>query len=149
MGGSRYDVGAELVVGREGPGVRVDDAEMSRRHAVVRSSAGALTIEDLGSRNGTYVNGQRTSGVVTLRDGDVVTLGSTSFRVDAAAPAAPAATPAQMAQEPQQPFGALAATNVAGRPQRAAASRQLLPQLVAIFAVFSTAVLLVLYFALR
>ena len=158
VSGRRYEVGAELVIGREGQALTIDDGEVSRRHAVVRSSGGVLSVEDLGSRNGTYVNGRRISEVVSLSLGDVLTLGSTSFRVevDASTPATVASAPvpapasvAPAARESEQPFGALATTNVAGRPRRAAASRQLLPELIAIFAVITTAALLILYFALR
>ncbi len=157
----RFEVDSELVLGREGQALTVDDSEISRRHAVVRRAGDALTIEDLGSRNGTFVNGQRIAGVVALAHGDVVRLGSTSFRVDATVPApappghppagvaaAPAAA-APLAREPAQPFGTFAATDVAGHPRRTAASRQLVPELIAIIAVVGTAALLVLYFALR
>lgn len=156
LSGRRYEVGAELVIGREGQALTIDDSTMSRRHAVVRSSGEALTVEDLGSRNGTFVNGRRISEPVSLAPDDVITLGATSFRVDVdtSTPATVASVPlpapiAPVAREPEQPFGALAPTDVAGRPRRAAASRQLLPELIAIFAVITTAALLILYFALR
>ena len=63
--GRRFAVGEELVIGRtvSGEGELSDDAELSRRHArVVRGANGELSIEDLGSANGTFVNGQRVSG---------------------------------------------------------------------------------------
>ena len=95
VSGRRYEVGAELVIGREGQALTIDDGTMSRRHAVVRSSGEALTVEDLGSRNGTFVNGRRISELVSLAPDDVITLGATSFRVDV-----DASTPATVASVP-------------------------------------------------
>ena len=148
--GQRFGVGAELYVGREGQQLTVEDAEMSRRHAVLRVAAGTITVEDLGSRNGTFVNEQRIASVTSLAPGDVVRFGTTSFTVEATAapPPAPAA-PAPVVPEPSQPFGALGTGDVTGRPSRRVASRQLLPELLTILAVVATAVALVAYFALR
>jgi hypothetical protein len=61
--GARLDVDDELTVGREQPGLGAvaDDVEQSRRHAsFVRTESGGLAVEDLGSTNGTFVNGKRT-----------------------------------------------------------------------------------------
>ncbi len=53
----------------------IDSARVSRRHArVVVSDTGAM-IEDLGSKNGTYVEGKRLDGPVKLEDGDQITIG--------------------------------------------------------------------------
>jgi DNA-binding winged helix-turn-helix (wHTH) protein len=68
----------ENVIGREpGATVWLDADSVSRRHAVVRvpGGAGAVTIEDLGSTNGTSVGGRRVAGVVELSDGDRVRVG--------------------------------------------------------------------------
>jgi two-component system, cell cycle response regulator len=61
--------------------IRVDDPGISRTHArVVRQSAGGYTIEDLGSRNGTLINGHRVTRQA-LSDGDRVSIGpTTEFR---------------------------------------------------------------------
>jgi FHA domain len=148
--GQRFGVGSELYVGREGQQLTVEDSEMSRRHAVLRVAGGTMTVEDLGSRNGTFVNEQRIAGVTVLAPGDVVRFGTTSFTVEAAAAPPPAAAaPAPQIPEPSQPFGALAAGDVTGRPSRRVASRQLIPELLTIVAVVATAVALVAYFALR
>src|SRR5438046_6701039 len=53
----RVDVDGSLVVGRDCEGVVVVDPKVSRRHFVLRSIDHTLTVADLGSRNGTYVNG--------------------------------------------------------------------------------------------
>lgn len=148
--GRRFGVGSELYVGREGQQLTVEDSEMSRRHAVLRVTAGTMTVEDLDSRNGTFVNERRIAAVTTLAPGDVVRFGTTSFTVEAApAPAPAAAAPAVPVPEPAQPFGAYAAGDVAGRRSRRAASRQLIPELLTIVVVVATAVALVAYFAIR
>jgi hypothetical protein len=155
--GQRIEIGSELSMGREGQGLNVEDLEVSRRHALIRMAQGAVVIEDLGSRNGTYVNEQRIEDATSLAPGDVIRVGTTSFEFEhtAAAPPpppplvpSPAAAPVGM---PAQPFGSYAAGSVGapGRRSRSVASRQLLPELITILAVVATAVALVLYFALR
>ena len=61
--------------------VQIDETKVSRRHAILRRSGDSLTIEDLGSRNGTKVNGHKISGTaIEVGAGDVIRVG----RVDAA-----------------------------------------------------------------
>jgi pSer/pThr/pTyr-binding forkhead associated (FHA) protein len=92
--GRRIEVSHELVIGRENVDVEIDDAELSRRHVAVRPTEGGLEVEDLGSRNGTRVDGTRIDGPTRIRHGAVLTAGMTTFSVDApqaeAAPAPPA-----------------------------------------------------------
>ena len=81
--GARLEVADELTVGREqaGLGAIAEDAELSRRHArFVRTDSG-FTVEDLGSSNGTFVNGKRISAKTALRPGDVVQVGTTELEV--------------------------------------------------------------------
>jgi hypothetical protein len=52
------------------------DPRVSSRHAVVWVEGDRVRVEDLGSRNGTFVNGQRLSGPGDIRDGDIVDLGN-------------------------------------------------------------------------
>jgi len=75
------------------------DGEASRRHAMLRpQSDGSVVLEDLGSTNGTYVNGQRITGPVTLRGGERVRIGDTELNfLDGAGPAATQAAPQQPA----------------------------------------------------
>ena len=49
---------------------------VSRRHALITISAGLATIEDLGSKNGTFVGDQRVNGSRSLGDGDIIRVGS-------------------------------------------------------------------------
>jgi hypothetical protein len=146
--GQRIELGAELSVGREGQQLNVEDLEVSRRHALVRSTQGVVTIEDLGSRNGTFVNEHRIEAPTMLRPGDVIRIGTTSFELEGVPDPHVAAPSAHI---PVDPFGSLGEASVAAGSRRrtAVASRQLLPELVTIFAVVATAIALVLYFALR
>ncbi len=83
--GTWFTVDGELVIGRaadDADGRLGDDPQLSRRHArLAHGAAGALTIEDLGSSNGTFVNGERVEGVRVLRLGDVVRMGTTELAV--------------------------------------------------------------------
>jgi len=58
--------------------ITINDREVSRHHLrLVRGTDGSFTIEDLGSTNGTFVNGKRVSGAMPLKNGDIVGLGET------------------------------------------------------------------------
>ncbi len=68
----------------------VDDAALSHRHCAVSNENGTLGVEDLGSRNGTYVNGDRVEREV-LRPGDEIEIGETRVFVHALGVRAPGA----------------------------------------------------------
>ena len=100
--GRRLDLADELVVGRraEGEGRLGDDPALSRRHArLTRSASGEVTIEDLGSANGTFVNGERVRDRRVLALGDSIRLGSTTMEL-AAAEVAPEPPAEPVAPEP-------------------------------------------------
>jgi DNA-binding winged helix-turn-helix (wHTH) protein len=70
----------ENILGREGPGViAVRSSTVSRRHARVIIGAGRATVEDLGSKNGTFVNAHPVSGPTPLKEGDQLRTGSIVF----------------------------------------------------------------------
>jgi pSer/pThr/pTyr-binding forkhead associated (FHA) protein len=153
LAGRQVEVTAMLVLGRQAADLPIDDPEVSRRHAALRPADDGLEIEDLGSLNGTWVNGTRIQGAVRLEAGDRVQLGDTSFEVrmglaeatvvsarPAAGPAAPAAAPAAAFSPPSQ-----------RRPPRrpTVATRRLTPTLLSFGVVVATAIALVLYFAMR
>jgi pSer/pThr/pTyr-binding forkhead associated (FHA) protein len=74
----------ELLIGRhaEGAGRLADDDEISRSHARLSlDRTGFCAIEDLGSTNGTYVNGLRIKGPETLSEGDTIEVGATTLVV--------------------------------------------------------------------
>jgi pSer/pThr/pTyr-binding forkhead associated (FHA) protein len=80
---------AECVIGRATDvDFILEDTLASRRHVRLSEEAGAWIVEDLGSRNGTLVNGQRVQRQA-VNDGDVLRVGGTEmiFRGDVAAPA--------------------------------------------------------------
>ena len=79
--GSAYPIGSELTVGRGSQcsiGVP-DDTFASQLHARVQLRNGAMWLEDLGSTNGTHLNGARLTMPVQLAVGDRVQIGSTIF----------------------------------------------------------------------
>ena len=81
--GSRVLVNQEIEAGREvANGVNLAyDAKASRRHARISPAGLTLKIADLGSTNGTFVNGQRIS-TQDAKSGDIIRIGGTSFRVE-------------------------------------------------------------------
>jgi hypothetical protein len=76
--GTTYTIEDELLIGRSlDATVRLNGEEVSRYHARIRqTSQGIFTIEDLGSRNGTLVNGIPTQGQIVLKLGDKIRIGS-------------------------------------------------------------------------
>ncbi len=93
--GSSFDVffqGESLTVGRSpGSGVTIPDPFLSRRHSRFFRAGSTLLVEDLGSRNGTQVNGQTILAPTPVRPGDVVQLSQSSITVHRMEPAKPAA----------------------------------------------------------
>ena len=80
---SRALASAAVVIGREEGDVVLDwDNAASRVHARVFPGEEGYWVEDMGSTNGTFVNGHRITGKVLLNRGDVVTVGQTRFRVE-------------------------------------------------------------------
>ena len=69
-----------IVLGREGDLV-IADAEISRRHCVIRIVDGTLVIDDLNSLNGTWVNGKRIELPTLLAPGDSIGLGTSAIEV--------------------------------------------------------------------
>ena len=102
--GAQISIGDEFLIGRvaEGEGKLGDDPELSRQHARVTRSGDSIRIEDLGSTNGTIVNGQRISGPQELRPGDTIEIGTTTLQFVGAGGVAPQVTRAA-AQVPPPP----------------------------------------------
>jgi pSer/pThr/pTyr-binding forkhead associated (FHA) protein len=119
LAGQRVDVAGELVIGRENADLVIEDPEMSRRHAIVRSQDAGLQIEDAGSLNGTWVNGERLAAPRMLSAGDTIRVGQTSIDVEAvpdratrlaSSPAPPPPGATQRAAPPPPPPTARPAT---------------------------------------
>jgi pSer/pThr/pTyr-binding forkhead associated (FHA) protein len=78
-----------LLIGRaEDCDVRPLGEAVSRRHCAVIAEGGGVTVEDLKSRNGTYVNGVRIATKITVADGDIVRVGPLELKVSCVVPAA-------------------------------------------------------------
>ena len=82
---TRFELGdGETSMGRSSGSTIVlkSDDYASGRHAQLTRHGGLLYVEDLGSTNGTFVNGRKTVGATPLRNGDTVRVGSTTFRYE-------------------------------------------------------------------
>jgi pSer/pThr/pTyr-binding forkhead associated (FHA) protein len=75
--GQRVFITSTMVIGREGADLALDDAKVSSRHAELRLVGRGVEIEDLGSADGTSINGVPIDGPQSLIDGDVVEVGNT------------------------------------------------------------------------
>ena len=74
----RYNLEAETIAGRDmGCQICLDDEFVSQLHARVVNNQGHYVLEDLGSTNGTYVNGRKINYPVELRHGDRIKIGGT------------------------------------------------------------------------
>src|ERR1039458_5752970 len=87
----------EITIGRtDGNTIRLTEQNVSRKHARLTLRSGVLRIEDLGSYNGTSLNGSALSGVASLKDGDVILIGDYRLGIpeDRPSQAVPASAPA-------------------------------------------------------
>jgi FHA domain len=75
---------APLTIGRGGQNDLVLDGDefASARHARIEARRDGVWVQDLGSTNGTYVNGARIEGALRLASGDVLRVGETDLRVE-------------------------------------------------------------------
>jgi predicted component of type VI protein secretion system len=114
-----------LTIGRDITNdITINDPEVSRHHMRLTRGAGGFTLEDLGSTNGTFVNGQRLTAPRPLSNGDLIGLGETvtlGYELARAVPgmgAAPAA-PAGNAGQPYSPYQPPQQPNPAAPPAQA------------------------------
>ena len=76
----RLDPGERLIGRAQEAFVRLDGAGISRHHAkLVIGDDGLVQLEDLGSKNGTYVQGERVQGPLKLKDGDKLQIGNATI----------------------------------------------------------------------
>ncbi|MEU4093520.1 FHA domain-containing protein [Streptomyces sp. NPDC026673] len=90
-------------IGRHpGSGIRLDEEGVSRRHAAVNRAGSHVVLSDLGSTNGTYLNGALLDAPRPLHDGDLLRIGHVELRlsVESARPARPARPDAEEADTP-------------------------------------------------
>jgi hypothetical protein len=107
--GARYPLEGDLItVGRDASNtIQINDAEISRRHALLEFQGGKYVIKDAGSTNGTHVNGQRLASAYVLKPGDVVSFGETIILSYDAADFDPGATVATSRGAVQQSHAAV------------------------------------------
>ncbi|WP_284750974.1 DUF3662 and FHA domain-containing protein [Arthrobacter sp. efr-133-R2A-120] len=81
IGGQRYSLNApSVVLGRSSEAdILVDDTGVSRKHLEIQTANGIIRAVDLGSTNGSYVNGHKVDGSVELTDGSTITMGRTKI----------------------------------------------------------------------
>lgn len=84
LAGRRFPVTASgLRLGRDAANeVHIDDTGVSRQHARVLLHNGAVWVQDAGSRNGLFVNGQRVPDHKQVKEGDRIVLGAHTFTIE-------------------------------------------------------------------
>jgi predicted component of type VI protein secretion system len=145
--GRRVELEGRMIVGREECEITVEDEQVSRRHARIEERGGSVTLDDLGSRNGTYLNEVPIREPSRLRDGDVIRMGATAWRFEAPASPSPPSTPRPGNLPRFQPSEAPRRRTQA--PARASAARRLEATVVSFAIVAATAVAVIAYLAAR
>ena len=103
--GAQHPVNGDVTLGRdETADLQLPDKTISRRHAALRLEGETAVVTDLGSSNGTFVNGTRIDDPTRLREGDSLQMGATVLEVRTArgetAPFPPPATPTEVHHVP-------------------------------------------------
>lgn len=80
------DIDRDLLIGRTDADVEILDPEVSRRHAVVRPVPEGVEVEDVGSSNGTFVDGQRLTAKRTLTETATLRVGETDLKIEVESP---------------------------------------------------------------
>ena len=123
--GTTIDLHGDFTFGRDvsGAGALGGDPEMSRQHArITTGPSGEVLIEDLGSTNGTFVNGHRIADPTPIRPGDKIELGNSGFELTGLAAGAQvtkagaAAVPPPPPQRPPRPAAPAAAAGATPLP---------------------------------
>lgn len=84
LAGTTFPVESEAVLGRVDADVTIADAQISRRHLKIYPGDGYVEVEDLGSTNGSWLNGQRLQGRMRMGPGDSLRVGETTLELEAA-----------------------------------------------------------------
>ena len=151
LAGRRVPLRGEVTVGRADTDLELNDAEVSRAHAVLRPRPdGSVEVEDLGSTNGTYVDERLAARTAILQPGQQLRFGSTVLRLGGAAATATAPptveAPAPAPAPPQQAF---AAPTVRRRRGQRSAALLIAPTVLTFATIALTAIALLAYFVAR
>ena len=79
--GRSVDVGDGIVIGRGDADLSIDDDELSRQHVRVRPIDGGVVVEDLGSTNGSWLNGERINGAVVVTRSGILRVGRSEISI--------------------------------------------------------------------
>jgi pSer/pThr/pTyr-binding forkhead associated (FHA) protein len=84
LAAERFEIGNGGIIGREKGTVHflLDHSHVSRRHARLKVDGGRVTLTDLGSANGTHINGRLITATTVLQPGDRIDVGPFSLRFD-------------------------------------------------------------------
>lgn len=94
--------GDQISIGRDSSNeISINDAEVSRTHARLSFQGGKYVLEDNGSTNGTFVNGQRLTGPRVLKSGEVISLGEKIVFLYESVDADPGATVVSQRKSPE------------------------------------------------
>jgi len=113
--------GQACVIGRQSDWVRLRDPRSSRHHAELKPTDGGWQVVDLGSTNGTYVNGKRIAGPTEIGEGDVIRIGRTHLAVSMMLAGSTASQPALDDDDEVKPDAEPAPPTPAPRVEPAAA----------------------------
>jgi FHA domain len=79
--GTTFDIGSGATLGRsDGADIGVDDPFASSAHARIFQRGDFMYVEDMGSTNGTYLNGRQIRGAERLKVADTIRIGDTEYR---------------------------------------------------------------------
>lgn len=77
--GIAYDLSGGVTLGRGDVEIRLEDPFSSGRHARIERQGNVFVVEDLGSTNGTFLNGEPLRGIQPLHHGDRIRIGDSEF----------------------------------------------------------------------
>jgi hypothetical protein len=81
--GTTFDIGKGATMGRsDGAAIRVDDPFASSAHARIFPRGEYMYLEDMGSTNGTYLNGRQVKATERLKMADVIRIGDSEYRYE-------------------------------------------------------------------
>jgi FHA domain len=81
--GTTFDIGEGATMGRsDGAAIRVDDPFASSAHARIFPQGEYMYVEDMGSTNGTYLNGRQVKATERLKMADVIRIGDSEYRYE-------------------------------------------------------------------